>query len=363
MTTGESGGIADRTRRKIIFIIVFGVLMLAVSFVMGTLRDAGEMKELDYHSSLDCTVVEGVLSSEDITVDRNSGMAFVSSGIRGLGLGGDSAPQGAIAGYDLESDDAEPVILTSGFDEEFFPHGIGLYTAPDGAVSLFVINHRTGRDYVEIFDYDGGRLVHRKSVSHDLMHNPNDLIPTGPDSFYVTNDHGNRSFNGQLIEDFLKLAGAYVLHYDGEDFRVVAENLSYANGINLSPDGRTLYVAEVIGQRVSVFDRDPETNDLALKSTIPCGTGVDNIDVAEDGALWIGAHAKLLTFAKHAKDRSLNAPSQVLRIAVDDGGYSVEEVYLEDGSTLSGSSVAATYKDKILIGGVFAPRFLVCERK
>jgi sugar lactone lactonase YvrE len=34
-----------------------------------------------------------------------------------------------------------------------------------------------------------------------------------------------------------------VLYYDGQSFRKVAQALAYANGINISSDGQTVYVA------------------------------------------------------------------------------------------------------------------------
>ena len=112
-----------------------------------------------------------------------------------------------------------------------------------------------------------------------------------------------------------------------------------------------------------MFDRDIESGDLTLRDTVKLGTGADNIEIDADGSLWIGAHPKLLTFVKHAKDQSLPSPSQVLRIRVSpEGDYKVDEIYLEDGTTLPGSSVAAVYGNKVLVGGVFAPRFLVCEK-
>jgi len=35
------------------------------------------------------------------------------------------------------------------------------------------------------------------------MHSPNDVIPVGPRAFYVTNDHGNTSELGRLVEEYL----------------------------------------------------------------------------------------------------------------------------------------------------------------
>jgi len=66
------------------------------------------------------------------------------------------------------------------------------------------------------------------------MHSPNDILPVGPTSFYVTNDHGNSTVLGRMAEEYLQLARSYVLYYDGQNFRKVAEALAYANGINMT---------------------------------------------------------------------------------------------------------------------------------
>ena len=98
---------------------------------------------------------------------------------------------------------------------------------------------------------------------------------------------------------------------------------------------------------------------LRPKGRIEVGSGVDNIDVDGDGRLWVAAHPKLLTFVRHVSDPKALAPSQVFRI--DPTSRRVEEVYLELGSRLSGSSVAAFHDGRLLIGPVFDPRFLDCR--
>jgi hypothetical protein len=76
----------------------------------------------------------------------------------------------------------------------------------------------------------------------------------------------------------------------------------------------------------------------------------------------VGCHPKLLTFAKHGADPSLLSPSQVLKITLNEGqGAEIEEVFLNLGGALSGSRVAAVYKEVMLIGAVFSDHFLVCR--
>jgi len=345
-------------------IIIFIVLALVVGgLIVKTYHDAGEFKKITPHFNAECKAISGVLSSEDITIDPKTGMAFISSADRRTEWSNSSHVQkGAIYGLDLNSREPELVNLTADFSKEFNPHGIGLWIGEKENPALFVVNHRQDGHFVEIFDFKNNRLIHRESIQGTLMHSPNDVIPVGPKAFYVTNDHGNTSELGRLVEEYLQLDRALVLYYDGHDFRIVAEGLAYSNGINLSPDGKTVYVAATVGQEVCVYDRDKGTGDLKLRHTIELGTGPDNIEVDESGNLWIGCHPKLLTFVKYSKDPEELSPSHVIKIIVEKpGSYTVDEIYLNSGEPLSGSSVAAVYKDTMLIGSVFDNRFLLCK--
>ena len=47
--------------------------------------------------------------------------------------------------------------------------------------------------------------------------------------------------------------------------RSVVEGLRYANGINITDDGETVYIAEVLGRQIGVYSRDLTTNALTRK--------------------------------------------------------------------------------------------------
>jgi arylesterase/paraoxonase len=90
-------------------------------------------------------------------------------------------------------------------------------------------------------------------------------------------------------------------------------------------------------------------------------SGADNLEWDQQGNLWIGAHPRMFDFLAHAADEHENSPSQALKISLDTDSPVITEVYLDDGSAISGSSVAAVYEDTLLIGSVFEPRLLVCS--
>ena len=72
---------------------------------------------------------------------------------------------------------------------------------------------------------------------------------------------------------------------------VAAEDLCAPNGTVISPDGRTLIIAETYARRVARFDRDPATGRLSgrrlfaqFERTWPDGACLD-----AEGAVWVGS--------------------------------------------------------------------------
>ena len=346
-----------------ILIAMFFLAFVTVGFIIKTFYDAGEFKKLKLHFDGESKSISGVISSEDITIDPRTGFAFISSADhRAQRTDKNQVRQGAIFGLNLNSTNSKLVNLTANFSKEFNPHGIGLWMGENDNTSLFVVNHGRDGHFVEIFDYLDKKLVHRESVSGALMHGPNDVIPVGSRKFYVTNDHGNSSRLGRMVEEYLQLARSFVLYYDGENFSKVAKGLAYANGINMSADGQTVYVAATVGKKLYVYNRHKDSGHLDLRNSIELETGPDNIELDKSGALWIGSHPKMLTFVKYSKDPTKLSPSQVLKVVFQNNGeHTVEEIYLNNGESLSGSSVAAVFKDIMLIGSVFDNHFLLCK--
>lgn len=341
--------------------VFVGLLAAAVvAYLVWLFSVAGQFKDLEPRSAGQCLRVEGLVGVEDITVDPRSGLAYLSSADRRSVAAGGPA-RGGLYAYDLRAADPRPVPLTPDAEPGFHPHGISLWPGEGGDPDrLFVVNHPPGEHRIEVYDREGDRLVHRRTLRDPLLVSPNDISAVARDRFFVTNDHGSASGSPlRALEDYLQLPWANVLYHDGERFLEVAKGIAYANGINASRDGRELYVASPSTGTVLVYDRDGGS--LALRERVDVGTGVDNIEIASDGALWIGAHPKLLDFVRHAGDASAPSPSEVVRVRVSDDAWQVEQFYLDLGEQLSGSSVAAVWRDRMLVGAVFDAAFLDCR--
>jgi arylesterase/paraoxonase len=305
--------------------------------------------------------VTGITGAEDITVHPKNGIAYISAyNIRAVEAGQDG--KGDIFSYDLNS--KKPVLtkLHAGM-KDFRPHGISLFTTNEGPDVLFVINHSGGNHAVEKFHIVGNRLKHQKTITDPALISPNDILAISPDHFYVTNDHGTTSGLMRLLEDYLRLKLSNVVYFNGQNFSQAASDIGYANGINISADKKFIFVSCVTEQSLKIYYHDPSApGKLKFKQKIKLNTGVDNIERDAHGNLWIGAHPQLLKFVAHAKDQEKKSPSQILRVSLGKmDAYQVDEIYLDDGDDISGSSVAAVYGNRMLIGSVFEPKILDCR--
>ncbi len=362
-----------KRRWKVPLFVLVALLLLVGGYAVYVFVMAGQLRTIEPHFAGTCAPVPGVPGPEDITFDPVTGEAYVSSDDRRATLAGRSVP-GAIFAYDPARPGAPPRNLTPDAGPSFHPHGIALRVTPDGRRLLFVVNHprsslfgdapgRGPAHTIEIFERAGdGPLVHRRTIHGELLISPNDIAPVADDRFYVTNDHGSEPGLGRTLEDFLRLRRSNVVYFDGQRFRVVAEDLRIANGVAVSQDGARVFVASVSGFEVALFRRDAATGALTRTGEVELDTAPDNIEIDAAGDLWIGAHPKLLSFISHARDQEERSPSEVVRVHPDGrGGFAVSEVFLSEGDDVSGSSVAARRGEHLLIGSVFDPHFLHCR--
>jgi arylesterase/paraoxonase len=341
--------------------ILAGVVVAAGLWLLYLYDAAGEFRDLEPLEAGVCRPVTGAAGAEDIALDRGAAMALLSADPRDGGDGG-------LHVFPLQGNPEDRVLpLQVPVEPGFHPHGIALFAREQGGGTLFVVDHRDTGDAVEVFGWqpaaEGGSLEHLRKVTDPLFVSLNDVAAVDDQRFYATNDHGSASRGRQTFDDYFRLARANVVYWDGSTARVVASGIAYANGIALSPSGAELYVASTTSGEVMVFDRDVESGDLVLRKSIDAGTGVDNLTVDAHGELWIGAHPRLLTLRRHARSRDRRSPSEVVWLDPDElAEPPVRRVWLSLGEDLSGSSVAVPYGSRILIGSIFEPHFLVCDR-
>jgi arylesterase/paraoxonase len=334
--------------------ILLVIIAIILFFVGKMLVNAGFFTEIKPHFNGTVTKIDGFNGAEDIVVDRQTGLALIAA------TNFTSPENGAIFLLNLKAENPKPINLTKTLPfKSFHPHGISFYQSPNGTKKLFVVNHRDEGQFIEIFQFTDSTLVHLESITNTLFISPNDIVAVGERAFYLTNDHDEPFSDWRSKKDLLQIPMGNVCYFDGKNAQIMAKGILYANGINKSLDGTKIFVASASGQKIKIFDRNIKSEKLTETDEIAIN-GPDNIDVDEEGNLWVGCHPKLLAYVAHSKDHSKLSPSEIIKIAYKGKGSAhLESIYLTDGSEISGSTVGVIFDDKLLIGSVFEKHVLL----
>jgi sugar lactone lactonase YvrE len=123
---------------------------------------------------------------------------------------------------------------------------------------------------------DGTRVKHAELS--DLAGDWNELVVDGRGNIYV---------NGRCEFDFSggPPVGIIALVTPDGGVRQVADGIAFPNGMVVTPDNRTLIVAESIAEKLTAFDIGPDGS-LSNRRTWADGIGADGICLDADGAVW-----------------------------------------------------------------------------
>ena len=342
---------------KLIKRLTVGVGVLLVVIVAGTAAWIyfGVLGPIDEHFDGDCQELPLAGSGEDILVDGERGMAYLSVMDRGGVAAGADIEDGAIMRVDLTQDPpaAETALLSQ--PDDFRPHGMSLFIDESGQRHLFMINHPENRgvdeELVEHYrEVEPGQYEYVETFRSPLVVRPNDLVAVGPRQVYVAQDTGQARDAPEFTD---------LVYFDAGEATVVADDIRSGGGINVSQDGSTIYVAETNAQSIRVFQRNPDDGSVIETGNIPLGGSPDNVDVAADGSLWVGIHSNLPALILHFIIGT-DAPTQILRVQAEDG--SIEEIYLNSGAEITSGSVGVSHENLLLIGSITDKKILICRR-
>ena len=131
----------------------------------------------------------------------------------------------------------------------------------------------TTGDMVRCHEPDGSMVVHAEQRASEI----------------VVDAHGNAYVNGA---DFDFVAGAppkpgYIkLVTPGGQVRQVAGDIQFPNGMVITPDGRTLIIAESFAGQLTAFDIEPDGG-LSGRRVFAEGLAPDGITMDAEGAVWV----------------------------------------------------------------------------
>jgi hypothetical protein len=320
-------------------------------------------------SLLQCEPLKGLVGAEDISIDAYNKVAYIGSDDRRSYLhnGKPTTENGAIWLLDLSQPDSQAIQLKTDISGVFHPHGITLRKGLQGeALELYVVNHISATEHeIDIFDISApGVLTLRRRVSYPEMISPNDLVVVAKDQFFVTNDYGSTYGTVmQKLEAYLGLPMSSVTYFDGKQGHTVIDGMSVANGIELSADKQTLYVAESLRRSVSRYRRGASVLDWTYQDRVEFGFMVDNLEWSDNGNLLTAGHPKAFDFLAHVDDPLNKSASEVASINVTGKTMQAETIYRNDGKALSGASVAVQLGEAVLIGPVMDTHILRCQAK
>lgn len=340
--------------------IFYAVLILVILFVANIFISTGFFRTIE--NKFDGTILKkiNIAGAEDITISRKDSFAIVSATARNH-FPNEKQEIGGLYFIDLKTDDFTPIHLTKDFKKPFAPHGISIYQK--GTITtIAAISHTQEGEFIEIFSLVHQELTHQKTLKNEQIFSPNDIVLLDENRFYFTNDHKYKEGIGRLSEDYLGLGMSNVIYFDGENYKGVADGIAYANGINFDKKRNLVFVASPRKFLVKVYHKNVDGT-LEFIEDIDCKTGVDNIEFDKNGHLWIGSHPNLLHFAAYAKGNETISPSEIIKINYrQKGDYEIEQIYMEDGTEMSASTVAATFGDLIFTGNVMDDNFLILKR-
>lgn len=202
------------------------------------------------------------------------------------------------------------------------------------------------------FDLDSGEVTVVAAVEeHDPITRMNDGR---------CDPHG-RFWAGTMAYEALKHPGRgslYCLEPDGS-VRKTLGDVSISNGIDWSPDGRTMYYIDTLRFAVEAFEFDPDAGELGERRTVvnigSAGedlVGPDGLTVDAEGGLWVAVYGGS-SVRRYAPDGELD---MVVELPVTDvtscafGGPDLSDLYITSASHWLSPAARATQP---LAGGLF----------
>ncbi len=188
----------------------------------------------------------------------------------------------AVKSVDLDGHVATKVVL----DDQ--PSGLGWL--PDGRLLIVAMQQRA------VLRLEHDALVVHADLSHIATFHCNDMVVDTLGRAYVGNfgfDLDAAELSGTLPEVLATHQGAALALVEPNGAtRAVATGMMFPNGMALTPDGRTLIVAETMARRLSAFDVALDGSLANRRIWADVDGFPDGICLDADGAVWFADAAR-----------------------------------------------------------------------
>jgi hypothetical protein len=235
--------------------------------------------------------------------------------------------------------------------DTFGAHGIDVRPKGKGVSTLYAVNH-SGRESIEIFEVDsngaqpsltwiGCAVLPAKASGNGVVG-----LPEG--GFITTNFKDPADAKAFDKMSAMQITGAVLEWHPEKGWTVLPDSaMSGANGLALSKDAKTLYVAGWPGKNVTRYERSGST--WAKKESITTGILTDNLRWMSDGTLLAGGQDASMPAVFQCRAPACRVGSAAIKIDLQTGKASRLVQYAgSDG--FEGGTTALEVGDEIWFG-------------
>jgi len=243
--------------------------------------------------------------------------------------------------------------------EAFSPHGIDLARQPDGRLRLLAVNHG-GRESIEFFEVKLAgaepEVIWRGCVIAPERAFLNDVVGL-PDAGFLTTQMMEYGTNfSSTIRGLLGMDTGFVYrwHPDTGFQSVPGSQGALPNGIQVSPDGRTVFLDLYLSSQIRIFDLESGRELHTLEVSQP-----DNLTWTPDGRLLVASHLGGLSESLDCMRVEGGACSMAFEIlSIDPETYEMQSVFAHEGAPMGAGTAALDIGDELLIGSFASDRLL-----
>lgn len=140
------------------------------------------------------------------------------------------------------------------------------------------------KNQLAYFDKDKKLITLSDSYDSKHLNGPNDVWVTPTDNFYFTDPYYHRNWWEDGHKEIQDVRGVYYLTTDGDIFRVI-DDFKTPNGLIGTPDGKTLYVADIDDRKTWKYDIQPDGS--LINKTFFAPNGSDGMTIDNKGNIYL----------------------------------------------------------------------------
>jgi arylesterase / paraoxonase len=351
--------------RKILIIAIILLAIISVIFVRAFAR-FGEFSRLNPRFDGSCEQDQSHIPGiEDIAQlnDKNQPNTplLVLSSYNREKARNDKAINGALFVFDVIKNQA---VQIQNPNKKFHPIGISVLNQDNPLI--MAVNNAENQSYIEVFKLNqNGVFAHINSILVPEAHRLNDVIAISENSFFATNE-GKYPPNSimNFVTNLLDIdKSGEIIFFDGAQFKKTPTDSAFANSIALSNDQSKLYLTSTLERNLQIYGKSQD-NVLKLVDNVFLGTGVDNIFVDNEDAVFIAAHPRLFTLMRKMWFGGKNAPAQLIVVEPNQKGKggNIDQVYLADGNEKFGQvAIGAKIGENLIMGSIYSDGLMQCK--